>query len=535
LLWSSPDQKVQTNGGVFTATIEGTSPPLTPSVLSGKTDVWLETIVGGTALVPRVKLASSPFAFRAGQLSLPFVADVNIPQTPIWIGNAGVGGGIYCTTSGGSPFTLKAYATGSGNAGHFQIANVNNTGSPVYAETNGLGDAVYATTSGSGVAVRGYTTGSFPAAYFQINNAGNTTAAVDARTNGTGYAGKFAIANVSNSSTAVYASTNGSGAVFEGYTTGDGNAGKFSISHATSASAAVSASTNGSGAALEGITTGTGRAGYFEVNNSKSTAPAVFATTNGTDYSLTAINSGSGNYASLAGSNYAVYARSVAGSAIGAYVTATADYARSIYGVATGTGSYGVYGYTSGSGAYALYGFASATNGIGLYALGGSSGYSAILRGNVQIQDRATGAVAVELGTGLDYAEGFDVSAADQVKPGAVLVIDARNPGKLALSANAYDRKVAGIAAGANGLGSGVKLGTGKFDHNVALAGRVYCNVDATQVEVQPGDLLTTSDTPGCAMKVTDYTRAQGAVLGKAMESLERGKRGQILVLVTLQ
>jgi hypothetical protein len=52
---------------------------------------------------------------------------------------------------------------------------------------------------------------------------------------------------------------------------------------------------------------------------------------------------------------------------------------------------------------------------------------------------------------------------------------------------------------------------------------------------VSPGDLLTTSPTPGYAMKVGDYSRAQGAILGKAMQRLERGQKGQILVLVTLQ
>jgi hypothetical protein len=36
-------------------------------------------------------------------------------------------------------------------------------------------------------------------------------------------------------------------------------------------------------------------------------------------------------------------------------------------------------------------------------------------------------------------------------------------------------------------------------------------------------------------MKSTDYARAQGAILGKAMEKLEKGQKGQILVLVTLQ
>jgi len=147
----------------------------------------------------------------------------------------------------------------------------------------------------------------------------------------------------------------------------------------------------------------------------------------------------------------------------------------------------------------------------------------------------AAGNTAIRLGEGLDYAEGFNVSAKQETGPGTVLVIDPANPGKLALSTEAYDKKVAGIVAGAKSLGSGVRLGGEQFDKDVALAGRVYCNVDATKEAVRPGDLLTTSATPGHAMKVTDYGKAQGAILGKAMENLEQGKKGQILVLVTLQ
>ena len=71
-------------------------------------------------------------------------------------------------------------------------------------------------------------------------------------------------------------------------------------------------------------------------------------------------------------------------------------------------------------------------------------------------------------------------------------------------------------------------------EHLVALAGRVYCWVDASYGAIEPGDLLTTSDTPGHAMKVTDHAQAQGAILGKAMSSLEGG-RGLVLVLVSLQ
>jgi hypothetical protein len=153
----------------------------------------------------------------------------------------------------------------------------------------------------------------------------------------------------------------------------------------------------------------------------------------------------------------------------------------------------------------------------------------------VAICDVVTGEDIIRLGKGMDYAEGFDVSGKDNPTPGTVLIIDPENPGQLALSRRAYDKRVAGIVAGAKGLGSGVRLGSNELDTNKALAGRVYCNVDATETAVEPGDLLTTSPTAGYAMKVTDYVQAQGATLGKAMERLEKGKKGQILVLVTLQ
>jgi hypothetical protein len=205
---------------------------------------------------------------------------------------------------------------------------------------------------------------------------------------------------------------------------------------------------------------------------------------------------------------------------------ATGNYGIAVYGLANNTGNYTNYGgYFIADGSY----------GRGIWARGGPSGYAAEFRGNVIIKNRAGTTTVMELGEGLDYAEGFDVSYKNQICPGSVLIIDADNPGKLTLSAKAYDHKVAGIVAGAKDQGSGVRLGAGQFDYDVALAGRVYCNVDATQAGVQPGDLLTTSATAGYAMKATDYMRAQGAILGKAMEKLKKGKRGQILVLVTLQ
>jgi hypothetical protein len=173
--------------------------------------------------------------------------------------------------------------------------------------------------------------------------------------------------------------------------------------------------------------------------------------------------------------------------------------------------------------------------GPAIYAAGGSDGLAAIFKGNLQVRSWATDAKVVELGEGLDYSEGFDISSAQGVEPGMVLVIDGQNPGALTLSTQPYDRRVAGIVAGANGLSSAVHAGGDSFPVSVALAGRVYCYVDATYGAIQPGDLLTTSLTPGYAMRVGDYTEAQGAILGKAMEFMEEGERGLILVLVTLQ
>ncbi|MBN1163063.1 MAG: hypothetical protein JXB45_00655 [Candidatus Krumholzibacteriota bacterium] len=202
--------------------------------------------------------------------------------------------------------------------------------------------------------------------------------------------------------------------------------------------------------------------------------------------------------------------------------------------VNTGSGP-GLRGEAAGDSAYGIYACATGIAGTGIYARGGTDGWAGVFRGNIQIQDHETGEPVLEMGEGLDYAEGFNLSGEGKIEPGAVLIIDPENPGKLTLSKEPYDNRVAGIVAGAGGLGSGVRLGVDRYDCDVALAGRVYCNVDASEHGVEPGDLLTTSGLPGYAMKVTDPISAPGAVLGKAMERLEKGEMGQILVLVTLQ
>lgn len=129
-------------------------------------------------------------------------------------------------------------------------------------------------------------------------------------------------------------------------------------------------------------------------------------------------------------------------------------------------------------------------------------------------------------------------TAQTQAGPGAVVVIDEAHPGRFKLSAHAYDPQVAGVVSGA----SNVHL-TGLMQHRatstetalrVISTGQVYVDADAAHGAIRPGDLLTTADHAGFAMKVADRTRAAGAILGKAMSGLEKGT-GRVLVLVTLQ
>jgi hypothetical protein len=139
---------------------------------------------------------------------------------------------------------------------------------------------------------------------------------------------------------------------------------------------------------------------------------------------------------------------------------------------------------------------------------------------------------------GSDLAEPFKITAGKQAVPqGAVVVIDEENPGHLKISDQSYDTHVAGVVSGANGINPGIQMmQQGLLDggKNVALTGRVYVQADTANGTIKPGDLLTTSSTPGFAMKVTDHARAAGAILGKAMTGLSEGK-GMVLVLVTLQ
>lgn len=156
--------------------------------------------------------------------------------------------------------------------------------------------------------------------------------------------------------------------------------------------------------------------------------------------------------------------------------------------------------------------------------------------------DGTTRTAILEITGGSDLAEPFDVSGAvddRSIKSGMVVSIDPDHPGGLRVAELPYDTRVAGIISGANGLAPGLVMtdansSTVGGEHPVALSGRVWCWVDAFHGPIHPGDLLTSSPTPGMAMIASDPRRRTGATIGKAMTSLQDG-RGLVLVLVSLQ
>ena len=226
-------------------------------------------------------------------------------------------------------------------------------------------------------------------------------------------------------------------------------------------------------------------------------------------------HSTSGDYGYLGTSGKGVYGKSTDG-----------------YGVhGDSTTGYGVYGYSGGG--RGVYG--SSGSGTGVYARSGSGDLIEAWDANPSNRRfRVTNAGDVYCDgslyeTGADFA---DMSPAVLgLEPADVLVIGP--DGKLARSSEAYSTAVAGVYSTRPGFVGGVGDegdATGKVP--LAIVGIVPVKASAENGTICPGDLLTTSGTPGHAMKATEMRL--GTVIGKALELLETGT-GTIKMLVTLQ
>jgi len=125
-----------------------------------------------------------------------------------------------------------------------------------------------------------------------------------------------------------------------------------------------------------------------------------------------------------------------------------------------------------------------------------------------------------------DIAENIPVST-QGLEGGDVVIIDKENRDKLEKSTQAYDILVAGVISETPTF----LIGGDKLGLPVALAGRVNCKVTTENGPIEIGDLLVTSSKPGYAMKADSDKVKPGMIIGKALESLEKGE-GKILILV---
>lgn len=558
-LWTET-KSLQTKKGLFSTNLGD----VTALTLPFTAPYWLGIEVGGSPeLSPRTRLTAAAYSLRSLKadtaayaggaiLNLPYTGTASTTTPAFTITNTGIGqaahfknsnptslfvptvyveskgmnNGLWSSIDTTASVASAILGTTKGN-GYAVTGNADNAsggGTGVYGRSNGTGKGVYGVAIGSGSAVEGVNTGTGWAGRFQISNTSSTSDAVSVSTNGSGagvYVGTTGtgngivslVGNTSSAANAVHAVMSGSGYAVFGLSVGTGGGVRGDVT--TGSLPAVYGTAAGAGQAVQGTNTGTGSAGRFIVSNASSSADAVFVQTNGT------------------------------GNALECRITNSSSSSPAVFGTTSGLGRAGTFTLTNSSnGSAAIYASTLGTGSAAYFETANASSTAPALQvstvGGTGIAGSFNGRVKVnvlEILGGSDLAEPFETTEAESVGPGTLMVIDPNNPGRLTVSRSAYDPRVAGIISGAGGVKPGITLQQSEVlegNAHVAIAGRVYCLADASTSSIEPGDLLTTSQIPGHAMKATDREKANGAVVGKAMTRLQSG-RGLVLVLVNLQ
>jgi len=163
-------------------------------------------------------------------------------------------------------------------------------------------------------------------------------------------------------------------------------------------------------------------------------------------------------------------------------------------------------------------------------------------------------------GSSIDVAEYFYDSNAN-TEPADVVIADPSKKESVIKSTAAYQTSVVGVVSTKPHMVMGTELVEdpvtrkpiqGVNATRLALAGRVPVRVTDENGPIVPGDMLTSSSTPGHAMKwsLLDVSKATGfeelksmlaenerrrnAIIGKAVEG-HTGGTGKIMVLISLQ
>ena len=137
---------------------------------------------------------------------------------------------------------------------------------------------------------------------------------------------------------------------------------------------------------------------------------------------------------------------------------------------------------------------------------------------------------------GGDYAESVEVSG-DRVhyEPGDVLAVSEADSADVAKPSQPYSTLVLGVYSTKPGV-LGRRRSGEKHEREIpmAMVGIVPIKVSAENGPIKKGDLLVTASIPGYAMKGTESSKMVGALIGKALGSIESGT-GVIEAAIILQ
>jgi len=244
------------------------------------------------------------------------------------------------------------------------------------------------------------------------------------------------------------------------------------------------------------------------------------------------------------------YANTNAGSLYGvrSYVYNNTSNTGSLY-----SGSYSAYSYGTGRN----YGLKSAVYGYGTghvwsgYFTGGASADANYLG---FYADRVTSSSS-------DVAE-YIYDTTGDTKPADVVVADPDKKESIIKSTKPFQTGVLGVISTNPAVTMGMEIimeaGTGEMKKDIkaaklALAGRVPVNVCLENGPILPGDYLTSSSTPGVAMKWTllevnsakdfddlkkilsENEKRRNAIIGKAVDSFSGPGTGKVVMLISLQ
>ncbi len=266
-------------------------------------------------------------------------------------------------------------------------------------------------------------------------------------------------------------------------------------------------------------------------------------------------NSHAARFISEGSGTHAVWATSESGNA----VYGESYDLNGIYGISTGVGyaDNGVYGTTNSTSSTeaGVFGYSSANGSCGVYGNSASGsgvrGETARADGNYGLytSDNAYIGGKLDLGGVVDpvIGERFELDPDENIEVGDVVVVD-EDSQYLTRCSEAYDAKVIGVVGPELDVKDGetmvITFGNRAANRLPEINGETPARViikikaDAKYGMIKRGDLLTTSPTPGHAMKAVPVEMngikiyPPGTIIAIALESLESGK-GTLEVFVS--